>query len=146
MKVTNILLTTLAALSLTGCSRVSAEAGEQRVLIEKPWFFGHGGIATNVLADHAARLAPLTTTDADTLISAVRAAPLLRGYRGTRPADLDALRVLLLRVSRLAEDLPEITELDLNPVIARPDGAHIVDARIKVMPYEPQDPFLRKLR
>jgi hypothetical protein len=60
-------------------------------------------------------------------------------------ADLDALRDLLLRVSRLAEDLPEITELDLNPVIAGPDGAHIVDARIKVMPCQPQDPFLRKL-
>jgi len=108
--------------------------------------FGLGGIATNVLADHAARLTPLTTTDADTLISSVRAAPLLRGYRGTPAADVDALRDLLLRVSRLAEDLPEITELDLNPVIARPDGTHIVDARIKVMPCEPQDPFLRKLR
>jgi acyl-CoA synthetase (NDP forming)/GNAT superfamily N-acetyltransferase len=108
--------------------------------------FGLGGIATSVLADHAASLAPLTATDADTLISSVRAAPLLRGYRGAPAADLDALRDLLLRVSRLAEDLPEITELDLNPVIARPDGAHIVDARIKVMPYERQDPFLRKLR
>lgn len=108
--------------------------------------FGLGGIATNVLADHAARLAPLTTADADTLIRSVRAAPLLRGYRGAPAADLDALRDLMLRVSRLAEDLPEITELDLNPVIARPDGAHIVDGRIKVMPCEPQDPFLRKLR
>jgi acyl-CoA synthetase (NDP forming)/GNAT superfamily N-acetyltransferase len=113
--------------------------------------FGLGGIATHVLADHAARLAPLTTTDADTLISSVRAAPLLRGYRGAPAADFpppakDALRDLLLRVSRLAEDLPEITELDLNPVIARPDGTHIVDARIKIIPYEPQDPFLRKLR
>jgi acyl-CoA synthetase (NDP forming)/RimJ/RimL family protein N-acetyltransferase len=108
--------------------------------------FGPGGTATNVLADHAARLAPLTTTDADTLINSVRTAPLLRGYRGTPPADLDALRDLLLRVSRLAEDLPEITELDLNPVIAGPDGTHIVDARIKVMPCQPQDPFLRKLR
>jgi acyl-CoA synthetase (NDP forming)/GNAT superfamily N-acetyltransferase len=108
--------------------------------------FGLGGTATNVLADHAARLAPLTTTDADSLISSVRAAPLLRGYRGAPAADLDALRDLLLRVSRLVEDLPEVTELDLNPVIARSDGAHIVDARIKVMPYEPQDPFLRKLR
>jgi acyl-CoA synthetase (NDP forming)/RimJ/RimL family protein N-acetyltransferase len=108
--------------------------------------FGLGGIATNVLADHAARLAPLTTTDADTLISSVRGAPLLRGYRGAPAADLVALRNLLLRISRLAEDLPEITELDLNPVIARPDGAHVVDARIKVMPCEPPDPFLRKLR
>jgi acyl-CoA synthetase (NDP forming) len=107
---------------------------------------GLGGTTANVLADHSARLAPLTTTDADTLISSVRGAPLLRGYPGTPAADLDALRDLLLRVSRLAEDLPEITELDLNPVIARPDGAHIVDARIKVMPCQPQDPFLRKLR
>ena len=107
--------------------------------------FGPGGTATNVLADHAARLAPLTTTDADTLMSSVRGAPPLRGYRA--PAvGLDALRDLLLRVSRLAEDLPEITELDLNPVIAGPDGTHIVDARIKVMPCPPQDPFLRKLR
>jgi acyl-CoA synthetase (NDP forming)/GNAT superfamily N-acetyltransferase len=108
--------------------------------------FGPGGTATSVLAGHAARLAPLTTTDADTLMSSVRAAPLLRGYRATPAADLDALRDLLLRVSRLAEELPEITELDLNPVIAGPDGAHIVDARIKVMPCQPQDPFLRKLR
>ena len=113
--------------------------------------FGPGGGATNVLADHAARLAPLTTTDADALISSVRAAPLPRGYRGAPAADFpppakDALRDLLLRVSRLAEDLPEITELDLNPVIVCSDGTHIADARIKVMPYEPQDPFLRKLR
>jgi hypothetical protein len=47
---------------------------------------------------------------------------------------------------QLAEDVPEITELDLNPVIARPDGPHIVDAQIKVTPCEPQDPLLRKLR
>ena len=49
-------------------------------------------------------------------------------------------------MSRLADDLPEVTELDLNPVIARPDGAFVVDARIKVTPYQRQDPFLRKLR
>ena len=108
--------------------------------------FGLGGVATNVLADHAARLAPLTTADADILIGSVRAAPLLRGYRGSPAVDLEALRDLLLRVSRLAEDLPQITELDLNPVIARTDGAHIVDARIRVVPWEPLDPFLRKLR
>jgi acyl-CoA synthetase (NDP forming)/GNAT superfamily N-acetyltransferase len=108
--------------------------------------FGRGGITTNVLADHAERLAPLTTADADALIHSVRAAPLLLGYRGAPAADLAALRDLLLRISRLAEDLPEITELDLNPVIARPDGAFIVDARIKVTHCEPQDPFLRQLR
>jgi ATP-grasp domain len=62
------------------------------------------------------------------------------------PGDLGAPRDLLLRVSRLADDLPEVTELDLNPVIARPDGAYVVDARIKMTPYQAQDPFLRQLR
>jgi acyl-CoA synthetase (NDP forming)/GNAT superfamily N-acetyltransferase len=108
--------------------------------------FGLGGVTTEVLADHVARLTPLTDTDADKLIHSIRSAPLLLGQRGGSAADLRALRDLLLRVSRLADDLPEVTELDLNPVIARPDGVFVVDARIKVTPYQPQDPFLRKLR
>jgi CBS domain-containing protein len=108
--------------------------------------FGLGGVAADVLADHAARLTPLTDTDADRLIGSIRSAPLLRGHRGGTVADLGALRNLLLRVSRLADDLPEVTELDLNPVIARPDGAFVVDARIKATPCQAQDPFLRKLR
>jgi acyl-CoA synthetase (NDP forming)/GNAT superfamily N-acetyltransferase len=108
--------------------------------------FGLGGVATDVLADRAARLAPLTDADADELIRSIRSAPLLLGYRGAQPADLAALRETLLRVSRLADDLPEITELDLNPVIARPDGVSAVDARIRLTPTQPQDPFLRKLR
>jgi acyl-CoA synthetase (NDP forming)/GNAT superfamily N-acetyltransferase len=108
--------------------------------------FGLGGVATEVLADHATRLSPLTDTDADKLIHTIRSAPLLLGHRGRPAADLGALRDLLLRVSRLADDVPEVTELDLNPVIARPDGAYVVDARIKARPYQPQDPFLRKLR
>jgi acyl-CoA synthetase (NDP forming)/GNAT superfamily N-acetyltransferase len=108
--------------------------------------FGLGGVTTEVLGDHAARLAPLTDTDADKLIHSIRSAPLLLGHRGTPAADLTALRDLLLRVSRLADDLPEVTDLDLNPVIARPDGVFAVDARIKVAPYAAQDPFLRKLR
>ena len=53
---------------------------------------------------------------------------------------------MLLRVSRLTDDLPEIAELDLNPVIARADGAVAADARIRVAPQVPQDPFLRRLR
>ena len=68
------------------------------------------------------------------------------GLSARPAADLGALRDLLLRVSRLADDLPEVTELDLNPVIAQPDAVFVVDARIKVTPYRPQDPFLRKLR
>jgi acyl-CoA synthetase (NDP forming) len=108
--------------------------------------FGLGGVATEVLGDHAARLTPLTDIDADELIHSIRSAPLLLGYRGTAAADLDGLREMLLRVSRLADDLPEITDLDLNPVIARPDGVFAVDARVKVAPYQPQDPFLRMLK
>jgi acyl-CoA synthetase (NDP forming)/L-amino acid N-acyltransferase YncA len=111
--------------------------------------FGLGGAATGVLtdqADQAARLAPLTEADADMLIGSVRSAPLLRGHGGAPAADLAALRDILLRVSRLTDDLPEITELDLNPVIARPDGAVVAGARIRVAPQLPQDPFLRRLR
>jgi acyl-CoA synthetase (NDP forming) len=104
--------------------------------------FGLGGVAAGALAGHAARLTPLTDADAGRLIGSIRSAPLLTGH----PADVGALRDLLLRVSRLADDLPEVTELDLNPVIARPDGVFVVDARIKATPYQPQDPFLRKLR
>jgi acyl-CoA synthetase (NDP forming)/GNAT superfamily N-acetyltransferase len=108
--------------------------------------FGLGGVATEMLADHAARLAPLTEADADMLINSLRSAPLLRGHRGVPAAGLKALRGVLLRVSRLTDDLPEISELDLDPVIAGPDGAIAVDARIRVTPQVPQDPFLRRLR
>jgi acyl-CoA synthetase (NDP forming)/GNAT superfamily N-acetyltransferase len=108
--------------------------------------FGLGGVAAEVLADQAARLVPLTGADADTLINSIRSAPILHGHGGTPGADLAALRDVLLRVSRLADDLPEITELELNPVIARPDAAVVVDARVRIAPQLPQDPFLRRLR
>jgi acyl-CoA synthetase (NDP forming)/RimJ/RimL family protein N-acetyltransferase len=108
--------------------------------------FGLGGVATEVLGDHTARLAPLTDADAAQMISGVRAAPLLLGHRGSPAVDTDAVADLLLRVSRLADDLPEVAELDLNPVIARPDGAHVVDVRLRIAPAAPRDPFLRQLR
>ncbi len=108
--------------------------------------FGLGGMAAGVLGDQAARLTPLTDTDADELIRGSRAAPLLSGQPGAPPADAAALAGVLLRVSRLAGDLPEVTELDLNPVIARPDGARAAGARVRVTPAEPRDPFLRRLR
>ena len=108
--------------------------------------FGVGGVATDVLGDHAARLTPLTDIDAQQMILGIRAARLLTGHRGSTPVDLDSLADVLLRVSRLADEVPEIAELDLNPVIARADGACPVDARIRLVPAEPQDPFLRRLR
>ena len=120
-------------------------------VVQEPVFgpvvvFGLGGVATDVLGDHAARLAPLTDTDADDLIHSIRAAPALLGHDGRPGADIDALRDTLLRVSRLANDLPQVAELDLNPVIARPDGAIAVDARIRVTSHRLADPFLRRLR
>jgi len=96
--------------------------------------FGLGGIHVEVLGDVNFRGAPLTDRDADELLRGIRGRPLLEGYRGHAPADLEALREMLLRVSRLATDVPEISELDLNPVIALPPGhgCRIVDARIRV--------------
>ncbi len=119
-------------------------------VVQEPVFgplvvFGLGGVATEVLGDHAARLAPLTTADADDLIHSIRAAPLLLGHRGQPPADIAGLRDALLKISRLADDLPEVSELDLNPVIARPDGVNAVDARVRVSPHSGGDPFLRQL-
>ena len=119
-------------------------------VVQEPVFgpvvvFGLGGVATDMLSDHAARLAPLTDADADDLIHSIRAAPALLGHNGRPGADIDALRDSLLRVSRLANDLPQVAELDLNPVIARPDGAIAVDARIRVTSHRLADPFLRRL-
>ena len=107
--------------------------------------FGSGGAATEVPGDHVTRLTPLTDADAEEMIHAVHAAPLLAGDRGTPPADTAALADALLRVSRLADDLPEVSELDLDPVVARPDGVWCVDVRVRISPAEPRDPFLRRL-
>jgi acyl-CoA synthetase (NDP forming) len=108
--------------------------------------FGLGGVATDVLGDTGARLTPLTDLDADELVCSVRSAPLLLGHRGRAPVDVAGLRNTLLRLSRLAEDHPDIAELDLNPVIARPDGVVAVDARVRVIPQRHWDPYLRRLR
>ena len=98
-----------------------------------------------MLADRAARLAPLTESDADDLIRSISAAPQLLGRRGAPATDLAALRDMLLRVSRMADDLPQIAELELSPVIARPDGVQAVDARIRIQAAEPADAHLRRL-
>ena len=120
-------------------------------VVQEPVFgpvvvFGLGGVATEVLGDHSARLAPLTDADAGDLVRSIRAAPLLLGHRGTPAADMAALTDTLLRVSQLADDLPEIAELDLNPVMARPDGVIAVDARIRITSRTVIDPFLPRLR
>jgi hypothetical protein len=108
--------------------------------------FGLGGTATEVLADHAARLAPLTDQDVHDLITAPRCAPLLFGAHGSGPVDLEGLEQLLLRLSRMAQDLPQLAEADFNPVLATPGSVTVLDARIRLLPRQPQDPYLRRLR
>ena len=107
--------------------------------------FGADGATDDALADRAARLAPLTDADADDLIRSVPAASRLLGLRSRPAADLAALRDLLLRVSRMVEDLPQIAELELSPVMARPDGVQAVNGRIRIRAAEPADALLRRL-
>lgn len=98
--------------------------------------FGLGGVHVEVLADVAFRVAPLTDRDAAAMVRGIRGFRLLEGYRGHPPADVPALEELLLRVSRLAEEVPEVGEIDLNPVFAFPPGGgcRVADARVRVRP------------
>ncbi len=96
--------------------------------------FGLGGIYVEVLKDVAFRIAPLSVESADAMIRDIRSFPLLRGVRGEPPADIDAIRDALLRLSQMATDFPEIIEADINPLLVRPEGlgAVAVDTRITI--------------
>src|SRR5690606_25542803 len=84
--------------------------------------FGLGGIHVEILRDVVVRITPLTDRDADEMIRGIRGYRLLTGYRGHPAADVEAVREVLLRLSQLVEELPEIAEIDLNPVKAFPPG------------------------
>lgn len=107
---------------------------------------GAGGVTTDVLRDRAARLLPLTDRDAEEMVRSLRVAPLLSGFRGAAPLDVAALLDAVHRVARLAEDLPSVAELDINPLIVHPTGAVAVDVKIRVSPATSTDPYLRRLR
>jgi acetyl coenzyme A synthetase (ADP forming)-like protein len=96
--------------------------------------FGLGGIYAELIKDTAIRLHPLTDIKAGELIDSVKMAQVLKGYRGMPPYDTKSLEDLLLRISALVEDNPQITEMDLNPVKVQPDGQGywVVDARIMI--------------
>ena len=131
-----------------------AEPGVETIvgIVQDPSFgplvmFGLGGVATDLLEDRGFRLVPVTDRDASELVRSVRAAPLLLGYRGAPPTDTAALEDVILRVGRLADEIPEIAEMDLNPVIASPTGAVAVDVKVKLAPVPvPPEPYLRRLR
>jgi acyl-CoA synthetase (NDP forming)/GNAT superfamily N-acetyltransferase len=102
---------------------------------------GLGGVDTDLLDDRAAALAPLSTADADDLVHGFRAA----GHVLAR-TDEQAVRDVLLRVAELAGALPEVQELDINPLVLTDEGCVVVDARVRVAPAGHADPFLRRLR
>jgi acyl-CoA synthetase (NDP forming) len=108
---------------------------------------GAGGVLTDVLKDRALRLAPITDRVAEQMIGELRSARLLDGFRGTAPVSRSAVRDVLVRLAALVDDLPEIAELDLNPLVCRGDQVLAVDARVRVAPapYHP-DPLVRQLR
>ena len=93
---------------------------------------GPGGTLAELIGDACFRLAPLTDVDAEELTRQGKAGRLLAGFRGSEPADTPAVADLLLRIGRLVDEVPEIAELDLNPVLVGPDGCVAVDARVRV--------------
>lgn len=108
-------------------------------VVEDPLFgplvvFGLGGIHVEVIADAGLRVTPLTDRAAQAMVREIRGYSLLEGYRGHPPADVSAIHDVLLRVSRLVEEVPDISEVDLSPIFVGPPGGgcYIFDSRIDV--------------
>jgi acetyl coenzyme A synthetase (ADP forming)-like protein len=99
--------------------------------------FGLGGVLVEVLKDVTFRLAPVDHGEALSMLDGIKAAEILKGVRGAEPVDRAALAAMIVNVSRLVDDIPEIVELDLNPVFARADGAIAADVRI-VLDFAPR--------
>ena len=104
--------------------------------------FGLGGIYVEVLRDVTFRLAPLRPLSALRMVQSVKAFPLLKGVRGEPPSDIEALTEVIERVSQLAIDLPDVVELDINPLIVMPvrQGVTAVDARVVIAPPTRSEP------
>ena len=94
--------------------------------------FGPGGVLAELIGDARFAVAPLTDADANELVNGGKGGRLVAGFRGHAPADAAALTDLVHRLARLADDNAEVAELDLNPVLALPDGCTAVDARIRL--------------
>ncbi|HWS46061.1 MAG TPA: acetate--CoA ligase family protein, partial [Acidimicrobiia bacterium] len=108
---------------------------------------GLGGTTAELLADRALRILPMTDEDAARLVRSLRGSPLLFGYRGRPAVDVAALEDLVLRVGRLADELPEVSEMDLNPVVVSAGGVLAVDVKVRCRPApEPLPPDLRRMR
>ena len=101
---------------------------------------GAGGVTAEVMKDVAVRITPLTDRDARAMVTSLRSFPLLEGFRGAPRADIAALEQILLRVGAMVEAHPEVIEMDCNPVVVSPQGALIVDARVRVEAVAPPGP------
>ncbi|MGM9380613.1 acetate--CoA ligase family protein, partial [Streptomyces antibioticus] len=101
--------------------------------------FGLAGAASQLLGDMAHRLVPVTDRDATSLIRSIRTAPLLFGWRGSTPVDTPALEELLLRVSRLVDDHPEVVAVTLEPVVVAPQGLSVLGASVRLAPPPARD-------
>ncbi|MET9385971.1 GNAT family N-acetyltransferase [Streptomyces sp. NPDC002928] len=101
--------------------------------------FGLAGAASQLLGDMAHRLVPVTDRDATSLIRSIRTAPLLFGWRGSTPVDTPALEELLLRVSRLVDDHPEVVAVTLEPVVVAPQGLSVLGATVRLAPPPARD-------
>ena len=109
--------------------------------------FGLGGVATELLGDTSYAVPPLTDVALSSLVRSVAAAPLLFGHRGAEPADVTALEDLIGRLARLADDVPEVAELELNPVIAAASGVSVLSAYGRLArPTAPRDRPVRALQ
>jgi acyl-CoA synthetase (NDP forming) len=97
--------------------------------------FGSGGTAVELFGDRVLRILPLTDQDAHEMVRSIRGAPLLFGHRGAPACDVVAVEDILLRIARLADEVPQLSEMDLNPLIASPSGAVAVDVRIRLAPW-----------
>ena len=98
---------------------------------------GLGGVMTDLLQDRAFAVPPLEPGAADAMVASLRAAPLLDGYRGAPKADRQALVAVLEQVARIAEEVPELVELDLNPILVSSAGAVAVDCKARLAPRQP---------
>ncbi|MFF9061762.1 GNAT family N-acetyltransferase [Streptomyces sp. NPDC014882] len=101
--------------------------------------FGLAGAASQLLGDMAHRLIPVTDRDATSLVRSIRTAPLLFGWRGSAPVDTPALEELLLRVSRLVDDHPEVVAVTLEPVVVAPHGLSVLGASVRLAPPPARD-------
>ncbi len=98
--------------------------------------FGLGGIFVEILEDTTFRVAPVSETEAEDMTKEIDAAPMLRGARGNDPVDIGGITETIQRLSQLVTDFPAILELDINPLVALPDGVKAVDVRLTVDPDE----------